>query len=204
MNTRTSGIRPASTARLRSFAAPSRPPYPVRTVRQAAVDTERVDHARDERVLRADLVRARLRGWRLALAPSGAGWPVGQSLLDPPAISVPSESSPESLSPACSGEADVDADAECSARLGSCVWENALLPWLLSCPADQKPLPLRTSPLRGWWWWPWVVVDGVVVVERDEEAEGPLAMGVGDADHPEDWKYSCVGAESAAAPSAPQ
>ena len=47
-------------------------------------------------------------------------------------------------------------------------------------------------------------MDGVVVVERDEEGEEVLATGVGGADHPEDWKYSRVGTESAAAPSAPQ
>jgi hypothetical protein len=52
-------------------------------------------------------------------------------------------------------------------------------------------------------WWR-VVVDGVVVVERDEEGEVVLVTGVGGADHPEDWKYSRVGTESAAAPSAPQ
>jgi hypothetical protein len=83
------------------------------------------------------------------------------------------------------------------------VWENALLPWLLSCPAAQKPLPLRTlcASSRGWWR---VVVDGVVVVDRDEEGEVVLVTGVGGADHPEDWKYSLVGTESAATPSAPQ
>jgi hypothetical protein len=53
-------------------------------------------------------------------------------------------------------------------------------------------------------WRPWVVVDGVGVVESDEEAEGPLATGVGGADHPEDWKYCRVEAENAAAPTASQ
>ena len=47
-------------------------------------------------------------------------------------------------------------------------------------------------------------MDGVVVVEGEEEGEEVLAAGVGGADHPEDWKYSRVGTESAAAPSAPQ
>ena len=40
-------------------------------------------------------------------------------------------------------------------------------------------------------------------MERNEEAEGPFATGVRGADHPEDWKYSRVGTESAVAPSAP-
>ena len=43
-----------------------------------------------------------------------------------------------------------------------------------------------------------------MVEERDEEGENALAMGVGGADHPENWKYSLAGSESAAAPSAPQ
>ena len=43
-----------------------------------------------------------------------------------------------------------------------------------------------------------------MVVESDEEVEVVLSMGGVGADHPEDWKYSRVGTESAAAPSAPQ
>jgi hypothetical protein len=90
----------------------------------------------------------------------GAGWPVGLLLLDPPAISVPSESSPKSLSPACGG-VDVNADAECSARLRrSCVCENALLPWLLSCPAAQNRSRCVGGRGRGLWWtglWWWRV-----------------------------------------------
>ena len=103
---------------------------------------------------------------------------------------------------------DTDSDADCSARCRICVWENALLPWLLSCPAAQNPLPLRTlwASWRRWWWWCCrrAVVDGVVVVERDEEGEVALSMGGVGAGNPEDWKYSRVGTESAAAPSAPQ
>ena len=46
-------------------------------------------------------------------------------------------------------------------------------------------------------------MDVVVVGEGEEEGEEVLAAGVGGADHPEDWTYSRVGTESAAAPSAP-
>jgi hypothetical protein len=38
----------------------------------------------------------------------------------------------------------------------------------------------------------------------DEEEEDVAAVGVGGPDHPDDWKYSRVGTERAAAPSAPQ
>ena len=61
------------------------------------------------------------------------------------------------------------------------MWENAQLPWLLSCPAAQNPLPLRTLWASWRWRWRWccrrAVVDGVVVVERDEEGEVALSMG---------------------------
>ena len=36
------------------------------------------------------------------------------------------------------------------------------------------------------------------------EEDDAAATGVEGADHPEDWKYSRVGTDSAAAPSAPQ
>ena len=47
------------------------------------------------------------------------------------------------------------------------------------------------------------VVDGVAMVERDEEGEVALSMGGVGADHAKDWKYSRVGTESAAAPRCP-
>ena len=78
------------------------------------------------------------------------------SLLEPAAISVPSESSPESF--ACGSalpdtHAD-DASPDWPESCRICIAENALLPLLLSWPAAQKPLPLRTlcassMPLRG-------------------------------------------------------
>jgi hypothetical protein len=71
-----------------------------------------------------------------------------------------------------------------------------MVPWLLSCPAAQKPLAVRTHSASLW-----RGVDGVALVEAeivDEEEED--AAGVGGAVHPEDWKYSHVGTESTAAP----
>jgi hypothetical protein len=69
------------------------------------------------------------------------------------------------------------------------------------CPKLLLLHTLSSSLLRGWWWWPWVVVDGVVVVESDEEAEGPLATGVGAILR---TGSILVLTESATAPSAPQ
>ena len=66
-------------------------------------------------------------------------------MLEPAAISVPSESSPESF--ACGSVLpDTHADDESpdwpeSCRI--CIAENTLLRLLLSWPAAQKPLPLR-------------------------------------------------------------
>jgi hypothetical protein len=92
-------------------------------------------------------------------------------------------------------------------RWSSCDAENALLPWLLSCPDAQKPLPVRTlsassAPLRGWRGADGVALLEAEMVEEEKEEEG--VTGVGGAVHPEDWKYSRVGTERAAAPSAPQ
>jgi len=64
-------------------------------------------------------------------------------LLEPAAISVPSESSPESS--ACgSALPDAHAHAESPERLDSCRScdaENALLPWLLSVPCRLESAP---------------------------------------------------------------
>jgi hypothetical protein len=86
-------------------------------------------------------------------------------------------------------------------RWGNCDAEKALLPWLLSCHAVQKLLPVRTisassAPLSSWY-----RADGVVLLEAemvDEEREEEDAMGVRGVVHPEDWKYSQVGMESTA------
>jgi hypothetical protein len=71
-------------------------------------------------------------------------------------ISAPSESLPES-------------SAYGEARWSSCEVENPLLPWLLSYPAVQKPLPVRTLsapsvplPVRAWHG-----ADGVALVEAE-------------------------------------
>ena len=154
-----------------------------RRVRRAGKQppAERVDHARDECIVSTYVLRApRLRllllllQWQLLPLPCPCpccccGCPAccadddppcatrDPSLLEPAAISVPSESSPESS--ACgSALPDAHADAESPERpdsCRSCDAENALLPWLLSCPAAQNPLPLRTlcassTPLRTW------------------------------------------------------
>ena len=90
---------------------------------------------------------------------------------------MPSESSSESS--ACGETAERG-----EAKWSSCEAENALLPWLLSCPTIQKALPVRAvssssaqAPMRvrrG--------ADGVALVEgeMEEEDEGEEAFaGVG-------------------------
>ena len=132
---------------------------------------ERIYHTRDERILRSDIsVRCACICCVCspccccdpdsypprALADDQPCTTRDPSLLEPAAISVPSESSPESF--ACgSALPDAHADDESpdwpeSCRI--CIAENALLSLLLSWPAAQKSLPLRTvgassMPLRG-------------------------------------------------------
>ena len=82
--------------------------------------------------------------------------------------------------------------------------ENALLPWLLSCPAVQKPLPVRTLsassvalPVRAWHG-----ADAVALVgaEMDEGEEEEVVANVGGTVHPEDWKCSRIETDGTAAP----
>jgi hypothetical protein len=82
--------------------------------------------------------------------------------------------------------------------------ENALLPWLLSCPAVQKPLPVRTLsassvplPVRAWHG-----ADAVALVgaEMEEGEEEEVVANVGGTVHPEDWRCSRIETDGTAAP----
>jgi hypothetical protein len=98
-------------------------------------------------------------------------------LLEPTAIFVPSEPSTEPT-PAC-GSPLAHADSERPERSDncrSCVAEIVLLPWLLSCPATQNPLPVRTlcdsfTPLHCWWWLRWRRMEEVPLKEGNMDGE---------------------------------